>query len=79
MVFPTLATFLDVTFAELSPRAIALMGLICFLDTDKVQEAVLYGEDELNDNKGIFQGPLEYVLSNPWGRDRGIIIKSPQL
>ncbi|RYP20212.1 hypothetical protein DL765_002886 [Monosporascus sp. GIB2] len=37
----TLATFLDVAFSKLTPRAILILGIISFLDVDKIQEKVL--------------------------------------
>jgi len=58
----TLATFLDVAFAKLSPRAILILAIVSFLDADKIQESLLCDETEPGSDDGdeaVFDGLLE--------------------
>ncbi len=38
----TLATFLDVAFAKLTPGAFSILAIISFLDEDRIHESLLY-------------------------------------
>ncbi|KAK0744936.1 P-loop containing nucleoside triphosphate hydrolase protein [Apiosordaria backusii] len=58
----TLATFLDVAFAKLGPRAVLILSIISFLDVDKIQQDLLCDWAEIPDDLGektVFDGPLE--------------------
>ncbi|KAJ2902096.1 hypothetical protein MKZ38_001005 [Zalerion maritima] len=47
----TLATFLDVAFGKLSARGVSTLGIICFLDADKIQERFLCHGSSIEEEK----------------------------
>jgi hypothetical protein len=58
----TLATFLNVTFARLTPREICMLAIISFLDVDKIQEDLFCHEGLLTeDEDALFWDPLQFV------------------
>jgi hypothetical protein len=57
----TLATFLDAAFAKMTPRAIAILAQLCFLDVDNIPEILITETEPPPNQEGNLPAFLEHT------------------